>query len=357
MLQQLPAGVIVVDAAGRLLFGNDFMDEMLGPPTKSEAGEPTLEQYAVYHADGKPYEPDERPLFRAIKTKRPVPPVELDVRRPNGELSVLMVSANPVCDADGNVILGIAVYVDITERKALEAERAALYERERRFTADVTHDLRNPLAALVSSASLLEDHLHELPDPARRPAELMVDSVGRLRRLVDDLMELARIDARREVVFAEEVDLRRAVQGVIRSCGWEKRVGIEDDAGACLDGDAALMVDRRRLDRILANLIGNATAHGKRDVCVRLGRDGDDALVEVTDRGEGIAREHLPHLFERFYKADATRSSGGSGLGLAIALENARLMGGTIDAGNRPGGGARFTLRLPLTREPAEGPP
>ncbi len=355
VLQQLPAGVIVVDAAGRLLLGNEFIDELLGPPSRTDGADGrSLENYAVYHADGRPYEPEERPLFRAIATNQPVAPVELDVRRPDGDVRVLMASANPVRDADGNVVLGVAVYVDITERKALEAERAALYERERRFTADVTHDLRNPLATLVTSASLLRDHLEDMPAPARRAAHLMVDAVGRLRRLVDDLIELGRIDAGREVVCAEQVDLRHAVEAVAHSCGWEERVRIDAEADGGAGGDVVVVADRRRLSRILVNLIGNAVEHGERDVRVRLGRDGDHAVVEVTDRGEGIAPEHLPHLFERFYKADPTRSSGGSGLGLAIALENARLLGGTIDAENCPEGGARFTLRLPLRTERGE---
>lgn len=349
VLQQLPAGVIVVDSAGQLLLGNDLVDEMLGPPTtRNDAGGAGLAQYAVYHADGRLYEPHERPLFRALVTNQAVGPVELDVRRPDGEVRFLMASATPVRGRDGNVALAMAVYVDVTERKALEAERAALYERERRFTADVTHDLRHPLATLVGTASLLGDQLGELPVSARRPAELMVDAVGRLRQLVEDLMELARIDAGREVLRMQATDLAAAVGAVMCWCGWEDTVGL-DVAADDRAGGVELVTDRRRLERILVNLVRNAIDHGERGVRVRVARhDDDEAFVEVTDGGPGIDPEHLPHLFDRFYKADAGRSRGGSGLGLAIAMENARLLGGTIDAGNRPEGGARFTLRLPV---------
>jgi two-component system sensor histidine kinase MtrB len=105
------------------------------------------------------------------------------------------------------------------------------------------------------------------------------------------------------------------------------------------------------VERILSNLIENALTHGGgRDVAVQVGRDGTDAFVEVRDHGHGIAPEYLAHVFERFYKADPARAGGGSGLGLAIALENARLLGGSIDAWSEIGVGSRFTLRLPVAK-------
>ena len=106
------------------------------------------------------------------------------------------------------------------------------------------------------------------------------------------------------------------------------------------------MSDPRRLERIVANLVGNALEHGGDGVAVRVGRDGSGAFVEVADQGPGIPAEHLPHLFERFYKADPSRAGRGSGLGLAIAQENARLLGGAIEVESEPGEGSRFTLRL-----------
>ena len=104
--------------------------------------------------------------------------------------------------------------------------------------------------------------------------------------------------------------------------------------------------DPRRLERIVANLVGNALEHGGDGVVIRVGRDGARAFVEVADQGPGIPPDHLSHLFERFYKADPARSSPGSGLGLAIAQENARLLGGEIEVWSEPGKGSRFTLRL-----------
>jgi signal transduction histidine kinase len=229
---------------------------------------------------------------------------------------------------------------------ALETKIAALsaaQARERRFTADVAHELRTPLTALVGEASLLGEHLDRMPAESRRPAELLIADVGRLRRLVEELMEISRFDAGAESVQAEEVDVAALVAATLRARGWDGRVR--------LDGDGlTLTSDPRRLERIVANLVGNALEHGADEVSVRLASDNGSTIVEVADDGPGIAPEHLPHLFERFYKADAARSGGGTGLGLAIAQENARLLGGEIHVTSELGEGSRFTLQLPVAK-------
>jgi two-component system sensor histidine kinase MtrB len=199
------------------------------------------------------------------------------------------------------------------------------------------------VTALLGEASLLGEHLDRMPPESRRPAELLIADVGRLRRLVEELMEISRFDAGVENVHAEEVDVAALVAGTVRARGWEERVRLNGDG-------LELTSDPRRLERIVANLVGNALEHGASEVSVRLARDDGSALVEVADDGPGIAPEHLPHLFERFYKADAARSGEGTGLGLAIAQENARLLGGEISVLSEPGAGSAFTLRLPVAK-------
>jgi two-component system sensor histidine kinase MtrB len=233
---------------------------------------------------------------------------------------------------------------------ALAGKIEALSEaqaRERRFTGDVAHELRTPLTAIVNEASLLAEHLERMPPEAQRPAELLVEDVKRLRDLVDDLLEVSRLDSGTQPVRPERVDLGSLVAAAIRARGWEERVGLDS-------ADVLLTTDPRRVERIVANLVGNALEHGGRDVSVRVGTDGLGPFVEVADRGPGIAREDLPHLFERFYKADPARTGRGTGLGLAIALENARLLGGDVAVWSEPGQGSRFTLRLPVA-EPLRG--
>jgi signal transduction histidine kinase len=237
--------------------------------------------------------------------------------------------------------------------EALEDKIAALSEareRERRFTADVAHELRTPLTALVSEASLLREHLDRMPAEARRPAELLVDDVARLRRLVEDLMEVSRLDAGREEVRLEKLDLGTLVAATLRTRGWSDRVAMASD-------EVSVASDRRRLERIVTNLVGNALEHGGRDVAVRVGRDDGDVFVEVSDRGPGIGPDELPLVFDRFYKADRSRTGPGSGLGLAIAREHARLLGGDVEVWSEPGRGSRFTLRLTVTEPLPDGDP
>jgi two-component system sensor histidine kinase MtrB len=232
--------------------------------------------------------------------------------------------------------------------EALQAKVTALSDaqaRERRFTADVAHELRTPVTALVAAASLLREHLDAMPEAARRPAELLSGDVVRLRRLVDELLEISRLDAGAEPVRPHQVDVQRLVDAVVTSRGWRGAVIREGD-------DVTVRTDPRRLERVLANLVSNAVEHGGGAVTVAV-RDAaaDGAVViRVADRGPGIAAADLPHLFERFFKADRSRTSGNSGLGLAIAAENARLLGGELTVTSELGVGTEFRLTLPVTR-------
>ena len=215
---------------------------------------------------------------------------------------------------------------------ALQAKITALtdaQDRERRFTADVAHELRTPLTALVNEAALLQRHAPDMPADAARLTALLTQDVSRLRRLIDDLLEISRLDAGAEAVRPEAIDLEAFIASVLRSRGWDERVEI---SGA----DRSITADRRRIERILANLVGNAIEHGGGRARVRIdGRDGV-AVIEVADDGPGIAPEFVPRLFERFSKADPARTAAGSGLGLAIARENATLLGGAIAVESQP---------------------
>jgi signal transduction histidine kinase len=230
--------------------------------------------------------------------------------------------------------------------EALEEKIRALSEaqaRERRFTSNVAHELRTPVTALAGEASLLAHHLERMPPEAKRPAQLLVDDVRRMRRLVEELMEISRLDADREDVRTEPVDLGALTTRLLRSRGWDNSVSLDVDP-------VVVETDARRVERILSNLIDNAVTHGGREVAVQIGRNETQVFAEVRDRGPGIPPEHLEHVFERFYKADPARAGGGSGLGLAIARENARLLGGGIEARSESGAGACFTVRLPVAK-------
>lgn len=217
-------------------------------------------------------------------------------------------------------------------------------DQQRAFVADVSHELRTPMTAIVQEAAILRHYLDALPSDGRRGGELLVRDVARLRTLIDDLMEISRFDAAAEVATPTEFDAATFVRAVVAARLPSARLEVPDEP-------VHVVLDRRRLERILGNLLDNAREHGEAaDVEVGLGVDGDTLRLTVADRGPGVPPDELPHLFERFRKADPSRSRGGSGLGLAIAREHAELLGGTLDATLRDGGGLRFELRLPVTR-------
>ena len=239
--------------------------------------------------------------------------------------------------------------------EALETKIEALSRaqaRERRFTADVAHELRTPVTALVAAASLLADQLDTLPADARRTAELLVTDVVRLRRLVEELMEISRLDAGQEVLAVRPVDVPALLRSIVDARGWNDRVAVLGDP-------VRVHTDPRRLERVLANLVSNAVEHGGGEIRAVVRHDGPPVTVTVTDQGAGIPAQHLPHLFDRFYKADPSRTGAGSGLGLAIARENARLLGADLRVRSEAGVGTEFRLELATNGDAAgkEGPP
>jgi two-component system, OmpR family, sensor histidine kinase MtrB len=221
-------------------------------------------------------------------------------------------------------------------------------ERQRQFVSDVSHELRTPLTALVNEAAMLKSLLHDaaagaLAPDTKRVGELLVTDVRRLRALVDDLLEMSRLDAEAEEVTPSDFDLAGFLRTVVPMRAPSARLQLPSEA-------MPIRTDQRRLERILGNLLDNAREHAEGTaVEVSAGRAGESVLVDIADRGPGVSPEDLAHIFDRFYKADPSRHRGSSGLGLAIARENARLLGGTLEARLRGGGGLLFQLQLPVT--------
>ncbi|MEW6473802.1 MAG: HAMP domain-containing sensor histidine kinase [Actinomycetota bacterium] len=224
----------------------------------------------------------------------------------------------------------------------VQQQIAALSEardREKRFTAFAAHELRTPLTAMSTAASLLEEDIGELPERARRPAALLVSDVTRLRQLVLDLLELGRLDSGVDDVQLERLDVGGVVAEVVNAARWEADVRLDL---ASLE----VVSDAWSLERILANLVGNAVRHGGRGVEVRVRAVGEQAVIEVRDAGPGIPEEDIPRLFDRFYTAN--RVTAGSGLGLAIVREHADRIGAVLDVPSLEGAGTTVIVSLPL---------
>jgi two-component system sensor histidine kinase MtrB len=233
---------------------------------------------------------------------------------------------------------------------AVQASVAAMSTMEheaKRFAADVSHELRTPLSTLTAVTEVLADAADRMEPDARESAQLAITETQRLVTLMEDLMEVSRFDARTAHMHPDDVNLGEAVRASIRARGWLDSVEVSVEA------DPVLRLDRRRLDVIVANLVGNALRHGAPPVHVRVWADDLAVRVEVVDHGAGLPESVVAHVFDRFFKHDTARSrTPGSGLGLALARENARLHGGDVIADTPESGGARFVLVLPS----AEGP-
>jgi two-component system, OmpR family, sensor histidine kinase MtrB len=274
-----------------------------------------------------------QPVRRLARAAQRMSGGDLSVRiQPRGrdELAQLVTSFNEMASAlEGKV-------ADLEQMEA----------RARQFAGDVSHELRTPLTAMTAVVGIIDEH-PGLTGDAATAARLVGQEVKHLNRLVEDLIEISRFDAGTVRLVTDETDIANAVSQCLRARRWSS---VSTDVPAGLTA----RLDRRRFDVILANLVGNALGHGGPPVAVTAriqsgDQGGGHLTVEVRDHGHGLPAAAIPHIFDRFYKADTARArSDGSGLGLAIAWENARLHGGHIHAGNHPDGGAVFTVSLPL---------
>ncbi|MBT2903697.1 sensor histidine kinase [Streptomyces sp. McG8] len=206
-------------------------------------------------------------------------------------------------------------------------------ERQRRFVADASHELRSPIASLRTQLEVAAAH------PELLDLDGAVEDTVRLQNLAADLLLLARLDAG-ERPAGTRVDLAALAR---EEAAGRQRVRVEAEP-------AEVSGSRGQLGRVLANLLDNAERHARERITVTVRREGGEAVVGVADDGEGVAEADRERIFERFVRLDAARSrdDGGAGLGLAIARDVAVRHGGTLTAGAAPAGGALFELRLPL---------
>lgn len=228
--------------------------------------------------------------------------------------------------------------------------------RKTQFVSDVSHELRTPLTAIRGAAETLLDGVE--PEDQERFLTTIALEAERLGRLANDLLTLQRIEGATGELPIKQVDLRLAAD---RAASMLEPLLEDRDVTLTVNGRAPLVLgDQDRLQQVVLNLVDNASrivGEGGH-VQVELTAEGDRAVLSVLDDGPGIPEEDLPRLFDRFYRADSsrTRQSGGAGLGLAIVRAIITAHGGRIEAANRPGGGARMTVVLPaIAEEPHVG--
>ncbi len=221
-------------------------------------------------------------------------------------------------------------------------ELAQRIDRDRRFAADVSHELRSPLQTLAAAASVLSRRRKNQDERTATAARLVADEIDRFQQLVNDLLDLARSD---QPVHREPVDLAALARQACRDRNLS-----ESMVRLAADTPATWRVDQRRVAQVLANLLDNAERYGAGPVSVRLSRDGDTGVVEVDDEGPGVPVEDREAIFDRFVRGRAANYRGGgdgTGLGLALVAQHAAAHGGDASVSDRPEGGARFRITLP----------
>ena len=221
-------------------------------------------------------------------------------------------------------------------------------ERDTRFASNVSHELRSPLMTLAASIEVLQNQREEMPDRAKAALDLMAADIERFRQLVEDLLEISRFDAGVMHLDLEEVRVDELViQAVSASTDVDVTVDIDSDLAGVV-----VKADKRRLSRVIANLLDNAAKYGDGASRVELLKNGDAVLIAVEDNGPGVLPEDRESIFFRFNRGSSAghrRGIDGVGLGLALVAEHIRLHGGSVWVEDREDGddGARFVIELP----------
>jgi signal transduction histidine kinase len=238
----------------------------------------------------------------------------------------------------------LAILRDVTEERRVQRAKAE-------FIANASHELKTPLTALSGYLEMLEDEEDE-----RVRSEFLKDmrsQTERLQSLARTLLDLSRLDANATTFRTEEVDLEDLLHALRRDFGYTGR-----PMSVSADEDVPLVVtDPTQLHRMLAILLDNALKYSGEDapVDLNLSREDGHAVVSVTDRGCGIPEAEIPHIFDRFYRAQGSSRADGTGLGLALAREITDHLGGEIRVQSHPGAGSTFSVALPLTDDFKDG--
>lgn len=334
VLSSMQEGVIAVDSAGRFIKVNRVARDWLGLENVEWAGQSTQEVMR---------QSDLQQFIRIALSSNDY--LKADIELQGAPRRQVQVNSAPLKEDDGARLGALIMLNDITHMRRLESLR-------RDFVANVSHELKTPITSIKGFMETLLDGAIDNPVDARRFLEIIAKQADRLDAIIEDLLSLSRIeqDSERGELSAEQAGLKATLQAAVQamqSRAEAKNIQLVFD---CPDKMTA-RINAPLIEQAATNLIDNAIKYSGEDtvVHVRAREENGRALVEVSDQGPGIAREHQARIFERFYRVDKSRSRrlGGTGLGLSIVKHITQAHGGTIAVHSEPGNGSTFVLSLP----------
>jgi PAS domain S-box-containing protein len=341
-VEACPNGMVMIDADGKIVMANSEIeqqfgyrrDELIGQAVDILVPERLRSQHACHRRDYVP-KPEPRRMGAGL---------DLFGRRKDGTEFPVEVGLNPIRAREGLMVL--SVIVDISQRK--QAERL-----KDEFVATVSHELRTPLTSISGSLGLLAGRwASELPESAARLLTIAHTNSQRLVRLVNDILDIERIESGHVVFNLSKIAVRSLVEGSIEdNRGFAASYGVQVRFDAA-SADVDVNVDPDRLAQVVTNLLSNAIKFSPADgeVLIAVERNENNVRITVRDHGSGIPDDFKLHIFEKFAQADATntRKKGGTGLGLSIVKQIVERLGGEVGFEDATGGGTTFYVDLPV---------
>ena len=356
VIDSTPDGLVIVDPTAHVTLMNRAAEALLGfsvhqQPFEALLGSsvrpqpvPLAQGLAWLHAampDGKEFQVEETPPARALRGEV-VENVRMVLHRPDGRVLWVLVSAAPIRMPDGTLLGAVAAFRDVTAQHELEEQREDILRA-------ISHDLRNPLSAILGQAEILKRRLGRAGlAQEQASAEAIATSAQRMNAMIQDLVDAARLESGQLRLNLQPVELGPFIADLLRRLAAVMEVGrVRMEVP---EGLPPALADPARLERVVTNLLSNALKYSwpGSEVTVSVRQRDSELITSVSDRGPGIAPEDLPKLFQRYARLGAGAArAGGLGLGLYITRKLVEAHGGRIWAESQPGVGSTFSFTLP----------
>ncbi|MBL8017417.1 MAG: PAS domain-containing protein [Ignavibacteria bacterium] len=332
VLKSMKEGVLAVDYEERVLMLNETASSILGISDKNLTGKTLQEVIRVSEI---------QKFFKKIISEGN--PQEAEIILQHDKDKFLQLSGTLLYDMDNKAIGALVVFNDISNLKHLDTLKKDL-------VANVSHELRTPVTTIKGFIETLKEGAIDDPKNAERFLNIISKHIDRLNMLIDDLLILAKLEEKPEEVQLNEEKIRPLLRSVVEDFEFkanEKKITISIDC----DEDLTARINRHLVEQAISNLVDNAVKYSDKKTSIEVGAYSDEGklVFVVKDEGYGISQEHIPRLFERFYRIDKGRSreEGGTGLGLAIVKHIVNTMHGTIDVESALGEGTTFIVKIP----------